>query len=333
MKRAINLLALLIFLNVLVFGQKIEFLKKENQIDVMVNGNLFTTYCFGHHLSKPILYPVHSPSGEMVTRRYPFEIVEGESHDHPHHTGVFFTYGSRGEVNGNSYWANRHDRPPLTMDKKIPGIRQVKLLKMKGGNNQGKLITLNHWVDSADNPILEEKRTMDFYVSKDEYTIDFTILLKALDSDVTFEDTKEGMFGIRVAEWMTENSTEYPQFSKGEYLNAEGQRTTENVWGRRSAWVRLESEKDGKKIGIAIFHHPESVNYPTYWHARGYGCFTANPIGQYQYQKETGVKNPQYRTYTLKKGESGLFKFRMLIYEGPRTKKDMDLEFEEFTKN
>ena len=101
--------------------------------------------------------------------------------------------------------------------------------------------------------------------------------------------------------------------------------------GRRSDWVRLEGEKDGKKIGIAIFHHPQSLNYPAYWHARGYGCFAANPIGQYDYQKGLGLENPQKRSLTLPVGESALFKFRMIIYEGTKTKDQFDKEFASFS--
>ena len=31
---------------------------------------------------------------------------------------------------------------------------------------------------------------------------------------------------------------------------------------------------------IAILDHPANPGFPTYWHARGYGLFAANPLGQ-----------------------------------------------------
>ena len=45
---------------------------------------------------------------------------------------------------------------------------------------------------------------------------------------------------------------------------------------------------------IAIFDHPGNVNYPTYWHARGYGLFAANPLGRYAIgDKTSGLqRNP-----------------------------------------
>ena len=336
MKRIIHfsfLLSIIVFYYGCGTHNKIGFIQHGDQVDVMAGGRLITSYLYGQHLSKPILYPVHSPSGEVVTRGYPFKEIEGESNDHPHHTGVSFTYGSNGEVNGNSFWANLHDKPPLTMDEKLPRIRQEKILEMKGGGDKGMLRTVNHWIDRNNKTILEESRIMDFYSSEDEYKIDFTIHLSALDTSVTFKDTKEGMFAIRVADWLAENAKGKLYESTGEYLNAEGERTEKNIWARRSAWVRLEGEKEDKKIGITVFHHPQSVNYPAYWHARGYGCFAANPIGQYDYQEGRGLVNPQQRSLTLQPGEMVLFKFRMVIYEGPRTKEAIEEEFTDFSKN
>ena len=305
-------------------GNIVEFIEKENQIDVVVNGQLITSYLHGADLLKPCLYPVKSPSGEVVTRSYPFEEIKGESSDHPHHTGAYFTYASKGEVNGDSFW-NRHDVPPQ--------IKHIKVLDIEQERNEGEITTLSHWINRDNQPILEEKREMEFEVSENKYIIDFTIELTAIDKAVTFEDTKEGMFAIRVADWLAENAKGTLHKSSGEYLNAEGEKTEKNIWGKQSSWVRLEGEKDDKIIGIAIYHHPESLNFPTYWHARGYGCFAANPIGQFDFQKGLGEENPEKRSLTINPGETALFKFRMTIYEGTRTKKQFDEEFENFSNN
>ncbi|MBT3385405.1 MAG: PmoA family protein [Prolixibacteraceae bacterium] len=305
-------------------GSKVEFIEKENQIDVMFEGKLITSYLHGSDLLKPCLYPVKAPSGAVLTRAYPFEEIEGETSDHPHHTGLYFTYASKGEVNGDSFW-NLHDVPPQ--------IKHIKVLDIEQEKNEGKITTLSHWINRNNQPILEEKREMEIVVLENEYRVDFTIELTAIDTTVTFQDTKEGMFAIRVADWLTENTKGTLYKSTGEYLNAEGEKTEKNVWGKQSSWVRLEGEKDGKRIGIAIYHHPESINFPTYWHARGYGCFAANPIGQYDFQKGRKEENPQYRTLIIEKGETALFKFRMTIYEGEKKKEQFDQEFKDFSKN
>ncbi len=314
-------------------NKKITFIQGVDQIDVMADNKIITSYVYKQENQKPILYPVYSPSGEIVTRGFPLMEVEGESKDHPHHRGITFTYGN-GEVNGSTFWGLPNYGSVDYENIKLPQIKLDRIVEMKEGKD-GKLSVINLWIDKNNKPLLREDRVMDFSAKADENIIDFTISLTALDTVVTFEDTKEGMLSIRVADWLAETPTG-PLFKgkgTGVYLNAEGEKTEKNIWGKRSAWMRLEGNKDGKAIGIAIFHNPKSLNFPTYWHARGYGCYAANPIGQYEYQKGTGVANPQKRTLTLNPGESALFKFRMIIYEGNRDKKILDKEFQDYSNN
>jgi hypothetical protein len=173
--------------------------------------------------------------------------------------------------------------------------------------------------------LLEEERDMIFAAGDDEYSIDFDITLCARDTKVICEDTKEGMFAIRVADWLREEGGAM-------YLSCDGDRSPvkENIWGERARWVRLEAERDGQTIGIAIMNHPDSVNYPTYWHARGYGLFSANPLGQHRFQKDRGVEDPQAFELTLAPGQEARFRFLMLIYEGDRTSQQFEERFNEF---
>ncbi len=301
-----------------VSGQ-VKFLEKGDRIDVMYNDQLVTSYLTDDDLLKPCLYPVKALDGQIITRQFPFKKIPGESSDHPHHTGIFFTYGSKEEVNGNSFW-NLHDTPPM--------IKHIKVVDKVEYDKKGSIKTVSHWIDKNARPILEESRTMTFNFDRGSYSIDFNISLKALSSDVTFEDTKEGMFAIRVADWMSEEPKGDIK-GTGKYTNAEGSTTEENIWGRRSEWVTLEGENEGKTYGLAIFHHPESVNFPTYWHVRGYGCFAANPVGQFDFQKEF-QDDPKKRNLVIKKGESADFGFRVLIYENTMGIYELETEFQSF---
>jgi len=56
------------------------------------------------------------------------------------------------------------------------------------------------------------------------------------------------------------------------------------------------------------------VNYPTFWHARGYGLFAANPLGERIF-----TNGKSYKDLQLKKGESVIFRFRIVIDEGAKT--------------
>ena len=315
-------------------NKNITFVQKADQIDILADNQLITSYVYKQENQKPIMFPVYSPSGEIVTRGFPIMPVEGESTDHPHHRGITFTYGN-GEVNGSTFWGLPNFGSVDYDNIRLPQIKHEKVLEMKEGDKDSKLSTESLWIDKTNKPILRENRIMEFYADKDENRIDFTITLTALDTVVTFEDTKEGMLSIRVADWLAETPTgaQFKGKGTGEYLNAEGGKKEKEIWGKRSAWVRLEGNKNEKSIGVVIFHHPKSLNFPTYWHARGYGCFALNPIGQFDYQKGTGVENPQRRSLQLKPGESALFKFRMIIYEGNRDKDNLDKEFQNYSNN
>ena len=183
---------------------------------------------------------------------------------------------------------------------------------------------MSQWVSKDNEPLLEEKRTMTFVPGDTENSIDFDITLTALADEVVFHDTKEGMFAIRVAHWLRERD------QTGEYLSSNGDKGARNVWGTRAKWVTLEGTKDGQDVGIAIMNHPESVNYPTFWHARDYGLFSANPLGQYVFQNTRGVESPERFELTLEKGEQATFKFRVAVYDGARTAGELEALFEEY---
>jgi len=293
-------------------GPKVELVQGKDKIDVKIDGRLFTTYLYRDELTKPVLWPVYSTSGIQVNRSYPFANVEGENQDHPHHQGIFFTYGN---VNDVDYWGNPNSPPK---------IKLVEITEVKSGQ-EGKISSIHQWTDKEGKVVLEEKRDMVFSGDVDAYTIDFDMTLTAKTEEVVFKDTKEGMFAIRVAPWLREDQG-------AEYLNSNGQRKSKECWGRRARWVRLEGDKDGKKVGVAILVHPGTVNYPVYWHARGYGLFSCNPLGQFSFQNFWKEANPQAFNMTLKKGQSARFKFRMVIYEGSPSSSRLEQMFEEFVK-
>src|SRR5260370_38816311 len=74
-----------------------------DKIDIDVDGKPFTTLYFGADSNQPYLAPLRSASGKIVTRHFPMEKVEGESRDHVHHTGLWFSYD---DVNGVKFWGN-----------------------------------------------------------------------------------------------------------------------------------------------------------------------------------------------------------------------------------
>jgi hypothetical protein len=93
----------------------------------------------------------------------------------------------------------------------------------------------------------------------------------------------------------------------GNYRSAEGIEGKE-VWGTRCRWMKLSGEIKGEQVSIVIIDHPSNVGYPTFWHARDYGLFAANTLGQKIFSDGLLELN-----YSLKKGESVTFKYRLVV--------------------
>ena len=162
---------------------------------------------------------------------------------------------------------------------------------------------------------------MVFTAGEGQYAVDFSIDLTAQKEKVVFGDTKEGMFAIRVAQWLREKD------GTGRYFSSEGDTGAKNIWGKRARWVVLEGNKDGKEVGIAMLNYPPSTNYPTYWHVRDYGLFSANPLGQQVFTKTRKVDNPKPFHLTLEPGESAHFNFKIVVYDGKKSANQIEKIF------
>jgi hypothetical protein len=336
MKSIILVLSVLLIAPDLIASQpKVEFVKGENRIDVLIAGEPFTSYLYGSNLTKPLLVPVRTPSGIEVSRRYPLTKIEGGSMDHEHHVGIFFAVD---QVNGVNFWKNT-DVPPQ--------IKHVEITEMTGGAGAGKLSAVSNWIDDKQQVLLEERRTMLFLAGghESEYAIDLSIDLTAKCTRIVFEDIEEGMFAIRVSDYLRESDPENsPQPGKplpaeslsgtSIYFSSNGDETAKNVWGKRARWVALQGVRKGKVVGIVILNHPASINYPTYWHARNYGLFSANPLGQGDFQRQLPLEYRKNKVIplrlTLKQSETAHFRFLVIVYEGFRTNEQIEERFRKF---
>jgi hypothetical protein len=284
-----------------------------DRIMIEVDGKPFSDFYIGATTTKPYLHPLRTASGKIVTRHFPMEIVEGETRDHPHHRGLWFTHG---EVNGFDFWANE---PSQKGDKK-GRIVIKRVADMKSGKKSGLVRTLFDWLDPAGTVLLHEDRTMTFYSHPTQRIIDLDIALNAAVK-VNFGDTKEGTFAMRLATGLEERHT-------GTMTNAEGKQKEKEVWGSRSKWVDYAGELEGEKIGIAILDHPENPRHPTYWHSRAYGLFAANPFGESDFLRDKN-KRPGL---DVAPGETLRFRYRVIIHPGDRTAIDLNDIYAKYAK-
>lgn len=302
---------------------KVVELPDEKKVEVWIDGDLFTSYIYPDHIAKPVLYPLITASGKVLTRSYPMDTIPGERVDHPHHVGHWMNYG---DVNGLDFWNNSEARP--AEDKHMYGtIFHKEVRNIQGRDDMGMLEVVNEWKTPDGIVLLEEQTRFIFSVQGNSRIIDRITTLHALNQEVSFKDNKEGMFAVRVARAMelpsdkpavyldahgvpTETKVLDNTGVNGNYLSSEGIEGGE-VWGTRARWMKLHSTIDGEKVAMVIFDHPDNVGYPTYWHARGYGLFAANPLGQSVFSK-----GEQVLDFKLAPNESVSFKFRLLVHSG-----------------
>lgn len=292
----------------------------EKKVDVLVDGKLFTSYIYPDKVKKPVLWPVMSPAGNMLTRSYPMVNKEGDRTDHPHHVGVWLNYGN---VNGLDFW-NNSEAIPLEKRDGYGTIYHKSVDKAESGKGSAKLETSAEWKSPKGVLMLNEKTTFNFSATENIRIIDRTTTLTAKIDKVLFADNKEGMFGIRVARELelpsrkptalmdshgviTKVDKMDNTYVKGNYRSADGVEGKE-VWGTRCRWMKLASEIKGENVSLVIIDHPSNVGYPTYWHARDYGLFAANTLGQKVFSKGEKELN-----FSMKKGESVTFKYRLVV--------------------
>lgn len=281
----------------------------QDKVAVEIDGRPFTDFVTGgDDYAKPYLWPLRAASGTVVTRYWPMDKThEGESHDHPHHRGLWF---GQDEVNGFNFWAGEP-----SINQKNPGKEVVRNVKVISGSQSGTIQCDIDWA-AGGNVLMVEHRTITFYsgdaAGPQNRQIDFDIRLEP-KTKVVFGDTKEGTFSMRLAPWLEYPQERGPQEPKrtGLMVNAEGAKGEDDVWGKPSNWVDYSGETNGEKIGIAMFDNPKNPRHPNRWHTRGYGLFGINLVGLHDFDKNAGAGG-----MTIEPGHNLHYQFRVLIHPG-----------------
>ena len=302
---------------------KLDVRENEKKVDILIDGKLFTSYRWPENVMKPVLYPVMTSEGGEITRGYPLKPRAGERVDHPHHIGIWFNYGN---VNGFDFWNNS---TAIADDKKngYGTIKHVTINRINEGNGEAELETTESWIDPSGKELLAEKTVFHFTAKGTTRIIDRIATLTATGDAVSMSDNKEGMLGLRVARQlelpskdeviMTDSSGNPTAVKKmtnegvsGSYRSSEGIKD-DAVWSTRAKWMDLSGTIGHEKVAVVICDHPKNQSYPTYWHARGYGLFAANPLGWSVFTKGKETLN-----YVIPAGKSSVFRYRIIIHSG-----------------
>lgn len=260
--------------------QTVKLTRGESAVTVAIGGAEFTTLRTAASQPKPYFHPVRAADGISIVR--PLENPE----DHPHHKGVWCSID---EVNGIKFWAEKG---------KIVN-KSVELVVPEG--NPARIKLVNHWLGNDGQPVLEETVDVRFFANR---LLIYDATFRAAGGDVTFEDTKEGMFGIRVADTLRGKQG-------GKISNAEGKLGEKDCWGQLSKWVDYSGQVEGQTKGVTLFDHPDNFRASRF-HVRDYGLFTLSPFGQKAYTNGALAADP----FKLPAGESARLRYGLYVHDG-----------------
>ena len=252
-------------------------------LTITVNDQPFTIYNYGPKLPKPFFLPVTTAGGVVLNRA----LEDASDADHPHHKGI---WNAIDEVNGVKFWA----------EKGVIRNTAVEILTASGSTASFR--ATNEWRHpESGRPEVVETVTVTIYPNR---LLVYDMTFSAPENSVVFEDTKEGLFGFRVAPSMKEKNG-------GRVVASDGSKTTAQCWGKPFSWVDYSGEVGGKTVGVTIMDHPDNFR-PSRYHVRDYGLFSISPFGEKAYTNGAQDAKP----VELKTGATLRLRYAMYFHDG-----------------
>lgn len=284
-------------------GKGVEIKSRGADTEFWINGRLFTRYDTTTGPNKPYFYPLFAPGDHQgdrqIVRHWPVENRAGQTQDHPHHRGLWFTHGA---LNTVDFWLEKGG---------VGKTVHTGYQNLQSGPVCGLARATTDWIDPGGQKIAEDFREVRVYNLNDAYVMDFVIEVRALASPLVWGDTKEGTLALRLADSMRVK-VEKGKTAAGHIINSNGDRDGD-TWGKAAAWCDYYGPVDGTIVGAAILDHPQNPRHPTYWHVRDYGLFAANPFGLHDFVRNTPAGKGDL---AVPVGESITLRYRLLFHKG-----------------
>jgi hypothetical protein len=257
---------------------------KDEFLDVTIGGKPFTLYHFNRAHPRPFFWPIRTRNGDIITQ--PLKSANGPRHDDYPHRGLSFAVD---RVNGIDYWSEQG------------GIIFFALNRADSGENPAQFKIHNAWLDRRREHVLVESATVSIYPNR---LITYDATLTAQKKPVTFEDTEEGLFGLRLVESMCESAG-------GKVVSSDGRRGTSECWGKSFDWIDCHGPVQGHTVGVAIFDNPQNFRHSRYQVSKD-GLFSINPFGEHAY---TNGKNPAKPVH-LDPGANLRLRYGIYVHDG-----------------
>lgn len=213
---------------------------------------------------------------------------------HKHQTGIY--WGLK-RVNGRDYFMNWKED--------YWRLQSADVIAQTG--SQVKWRTRYHLLDENGSSIMTETQTWSFRERKGTYILDLEWKGEAI-SDVTMGEFYVGGLFVRMP-WSRD--------TEGDVINAEGLRNA-RAEGQRSRWTDIGIKVPGRDdfAHIAILDHPDNAAFPVPWRVD-------NELG-------VGPSRQILGDWTIRKGETEIIRYRLVIYTGTRDDMDLGNEWKRF---
>jgi len=292
----------------------------KDTVEFKAGSSVVAKYAIDQKYSKPFMYPVLAPGGVEVTRGWPMTpLPPMGTNDHVHQKSVWFCHGdvipegielkvktTDKAGKGVDFWSEAKDKDGT---KRHGHLVCVKVGEVKQhAKNHASLETRNEWRTPDGVKIMDEIRVIHLIDNPEGRLFVFEITLQATVCPISFGDTKEGSFGIRVRDEFRMEKRKDTIGGEGLMTNSLGKAVEKDIWGLPGDWVDTSGKVDGKEFGVAVFDHPK--NPRASWHARAYGLVAANPFGR----KASGFPSQQDKTDLLKIEKGGELKLKYGVY-------------------
>ena len=252
----------------------------------------------------------------------------GETTDHVHQKSAWFCHGDV-IPEGIELKTKSADKHVKGVDFWSESAGHGKIVCVKVGEptsvNGSLAVDFQHEWKSPDGVvILKDTRGLTITALKHGYLLTFDIDLYASECPITFGDTKEGSFGVRVPDGMVTLKADGGVVTSSDGTSAgPNKKGTLPMWGQPANWHDYSS----KTAGLTIFDHPTNPQRAN-WHTRDYGLMAANPFAR------NGSGFPAQKGKTdlvkLKKGEHLKLKYSLYTHDGDAKAAEVAEVFKQF---
>ena len=231
----------------------------------------------------------------------------------PHHRSVFFGLDRIETADGerHGFWQNHPDRDRIVSTRLELGEMTERSIEFFNDCL---------WTPHQREPIIADKRRFVLTVIDDtSYTLDCYFELTAL-TDLRFNRTNHGLFGVRLANDLSVNGG-------GVLINSEGGQRRQGTDNRPARWMAAYGKRfrrnDGLIEGLAIMAPPytRAPFDKGVWFVRNFGNFSPMPFNALD----------RYETVSFPKNDVIKLAYRLVTYTGVPTTSFLNAQWEEFT--